>query len=94
MNMEPPEKIDGAKVLYWAWSGNVPFFLLPSFDDGAEGIPIHGLAICQYDNGAVYRFSCNQDWMVKNDSTHHSIEDAMSAPSGQYNVAEVRWQLK
>jgi hypothetical protein len=35
--------------------------------DGGDGIPIHGLAVCQYATGKVYRFSCDRGWEVNND---------------------------
>ena len=58
---------------------------------GDTRIPIHGLAVCQYPNGAVYRFSCNAAWEVESDSPYDSIEGAFAAPSGQYAVEEVVW---
>ncbi len=82
MKIEPPEKIDGARVLYWAWSGNSPFFIMP-YSDSTGGIPIHALAICRYDSGSICRFSCDQDWEVENDSNQHPVEGAMVATSGQ-----------
>jgi hypothetical protein len=85
----PPKTLDGAAVLYWAWSESTPFFVMP---DGAEGIPIHGLAVCCYaKSGVAYRFSCNRDWEVENDSPYNSAEQAMRAPSAQFDANAVRW---
>lgn len=50
----PPNALDGAVVLYWATSEPHPFFEMP-----VDEVPIHGLAICRYDQGPVYRFSCD-----------------------------------
>lgn len=87
--MLPPKTLDGAVVLYWAWSEPAPFFLMP---DGAKGTPIHGLAVCSYRNSKdVYRFSCNRNWGVENDSQHESVERAMQAQSAQYDTAAIRW---
>lgn len=48
---KPPSKIDDATVLFWAWSGEIPFGLV-------SGVEIYGLAICQYrKKDEVYRFS-------------------------------------
>ncbi len=90
---KPPEKIDSAKVLLWAWSSKVPFFVMPC-SDGSGGINIHGLAICQYDMGEVYRFSCDENWEVQNDSDWDCVEDAMTAPSTQYDVTKVHWHKR
>ena len=89
--MRPPERIDGARVVEWAWSSPDPFFIMP-YSDGSGGIPIHGLAICRYDESRqVYRFSCDDKWETQNDSSHDSIEDAKTAESGQYDVLSVKW---
>jgi hypothetical protein len=83
--------LDGAQVLYWAWSEGPPFFVMA---DGGEGIPIHGLAICRYEgSGAVCRFSCSDGWKVQNDSPYdQSVAAAMAGRSGQYDIARVRWR--
>lgn len=48
---EPPDQLDGAKVMKWAWSGDRPFGLVGE-------IEIYGLAICRYDDSAeVYRLA-------------------------------------
>jgi len=93
MTNEPPDELDGAGVLYWAWSGGKPFFVMP-YSDGSGGISIHGLAVCQYESGAIYRFSCSRGWEVENDSNRASVDDAMTGPSAQYYVAAVEWQKK
>ena len=74
--MRPPKEIDGARVIEWAWSHPEPFFVVP-YSDRSGGIPIHGLAICRYeDSGAIYRFSCNENWETENDSPQDSIAAA------------------
>ena len=61
--MKPPEYIDGARVLEWAWS-EVPFGEL-RHNDGSPAAAIHGLAVCQYEGSLhVYRFSCNAHWVL------------------------------
>lgn len=64
---KPAPAIDGAKVLYWAWSGDQPFGWLGAESD-PNAIAIFGLAIAQYDNSSViYRFSCNENWETEQD---------------------------
>lgn len=64
---KPPAELDDAEVLQWAWSGNVPFGVL-RFPDGDIAAEIFGLAICRYKNGKIYRFSCDKNWNVEQDS--------------------------
>lgn len=61
--------------------------------NGEDGIQIVGLAVCRYnDTGHVYRFSCNEQWEVENDTDWgQSAEAAMTGESGQYDVKTVRW---
>ena len=84
--MKPPSEIDGARVVYWAYS-QVPFFVMP---DGGSGTPIHGLAVAVYPSGSVYRFSCDRDWESQNDSEWDSIEAALQAASADYDTA-IQW---
>lgn len=88
--MHPPERIDGARVLEWAWS-NVPFGVVPV--EGAEAIAIHGLALCQYDGKTrVYRFSCNREWGCEQDGLYDSLEEAKRELPGQYRRVPVVWR--
>ena len=89
--MNPPEKLDGADVVYWAWAEPEPFFVMP-YSDCSGGIPIHGLAICCYpDSGVIYRFSCNSRWEVENDSSYDSLKSAKAGKSWQFNVKSISW---
>ena len=86
----PPSHLDGAEVLYWATSTGGE--LLFHMSDGDSSVAIHGLAICRYaGTDVVYRFSCDKAWEVQNDSAVASVEEAMSAASGNYDVTRVRW---
>lgn len=87
--IKPPEKIDGAKVLYWAWSGDIPFGWVGTESDS---VPIYGLVIAQYEGGSViYRFSCNQSWETEQDADYASIEDALKNLPEQYKRAAAKW---
>ena len=95
--VEPPDELDGAKVIRWAWSGIKPFGYLPVIDGDLdnESIEIFGLAICQY-NGAdeVYRFSCDKDWEVQQDGVYDSIDNALRQLPDQYKLVTANWQTK
>ena len=91
--LEPPGELDGAKVIKWAWSGKQPFGHV-NVDDGT-GIEIYGLAICQYDGSSiVYRFSCDKNWEVQQDSTYVSIEQAQNQLPDQYKLVTAKWMTK
>ena len=89
---KPQSKIDGANVLYWAWSGNKPFGWVGS-ETNPKAISIHGLVIAQYDNDStIYRFSCNENWETEQDATYESTEEAMQFLPEQYQDLPVKWQ--
>lgn len=90
--IEPPQELKGAKVIMWAWSGHKPFGFLGNEDD-SERESIYGLALCSYgDNEGIYRFSCDKDWEVVQDSFYDTIEQAFDQLPEQYkNVAPI-WQ--
>jgi hypothetical protein len=86
MNKPPPE-IDGASVLYWAWSGETPFGIVYGSSD-----EIYGLAICRHaDSNQVYFFSCDKNWETKQDSPWDSTEKAMANLPDQYRNVEPVW---
>ena len=86
----PPPTLDGARVLWWAWAGEKPFGELP----GAEGDDrlVFGFAVCRYDAGSLYRFTCNQHWQVVQDMDHSDEGEAMTNIPAQYDVLRVAWQ--
>jgi len=91
---EPPDYIDGAKVIKWSWSGQDPFGYI-EHKDSASRDEIHGLAICQYeDSRSTYRFSCDKDWEVQQDSPYDSIEDAIERLPDQYKKVKATWRTK
>ena len=82
---KPLKKIDGAKVLQWAWSGSLPF--------GRVGeIEIYGLAICQYENdNKIYRFSWDENWETQQDFDYSSIKEAIEQLPDQYKNVPAKW---
>lgn len=88
---KPPEEIDGAKVLYWAWSGDLPFGWVGS-ETEPKAIAVFGLAIARYEGSSVvYRFSCNHSWETEQDADYASVEEAMEYLPAQYKGVTVKW---
>jgi len=92
--IEPPEYLDGAKVIKWAWSGQQPFGFIGNQDD-PERKEIYGLAICKYADGeGIYRFSCNKNWEVVQDRFYDTVENAIKQLPDQYKTVEADWRIK
>jgi len=90
--MRPPRQLDGADVLHLAVSHPKPFFVMEYATESSPGSAVHGLAVCQYATGQVYRFSCDESWEVQNDFDFPSVEAALGVQSGQYDTAKLGWQ--
>ncbi len=88
--MQPPDEIDGARVIEWAWSGSMPFGEVP----GADPPEIFGLAIATYDDIQFYRFSCDRNWNTAQDGVYCSVVDAKNQLPGQYRNVEANWQQR
>ncbi len=89
----PPDHIDDAKVLKWAWSGQEPFGFISS-EDGREMIAVYGIAICQYeDEGIVYRFSCDKNWVTVQDAPYNNIQQAIERLPDQYKNVRAEWHI-
>ncbi len=90
---KPPQEIDGARVLYWACSGDKPFFVMCD-TNGNPVAKIFGLAVARYEHsGQIYRFSCDANWETENDSAcGQDVEHAKNTPSTQYDISQVKWQ--
>ena len=90
--MNPPDELDGAKVLEWAWS-EVPFGVI-RYTDGTLVCQLHGLAICQYSQDKkVYGFSCDSEWEVQQDMDYRSIEEAKELLPAEYEQVDVVWHM-
>ena len=89
---KPPATLDGARVLWWAWSGEARFGVV-EYSDGGIAAEIYGLAICKYEDSEVfYRFSCNRMWEVVTDEDYNdSPAEAMSYLPLQYTEVPARW---
>lgn len=92
--MKPPKKIDGANVLEWAWSGDIPFGVIHYSEGNLPPIEIFGLAICQYvKSNDIYRFSCNKNWETEQDGVYSSVEAAKEHLPSQYKNVPANWIL-
>lgn len=87
MSMQPPDRIDGARVVEWAWSGSEPFGEVP----GAEPSKVFGLAIATYDNAEFYRFACDRNWNTVQDSHYSSVAEAKERLPDQYRRVDAQW---
>ena len=89
--MKPPNEIDDAKVLYWAWSGAAPFGSV-KFTDGEIAAEIYGLALCSYvRSDEVYRFSCDANWETRQDDVYGSVQEAIEKLPLQYRQVTAHW---
>ena len=88
MEKPPPPIIDGATVVEWAWSGDLPFGEVP----GSDSPWIHGLAIATYDGKGFYRFSCDRHWEVQQDDVYESLEEAKQHLPQQYRNVDACWR--
>jgi hypothetical protein len=86
----PPSILDGAQVLWWACSGEIAFGEVPGAE--ADNRLIYGFAVCRYDRGEIYRFTCNRHWEVVQDMDHADEEEAKANLQSQYDVSRVVWQ--
>lgn len=92
-SIEPPNELDGAEVILWAFNPKKPFFLMEN-SDGTPYKPIHGFAICQYTGEKQYfKFSCDIEWNVENDMDFDSIEEAVNAANDLSNEPII-WNKK
>lgn len=92
--IEPPDFLDGAKVINWAWAGPEPFGFVGSSEDN-NSIAIYGLAICIYEGSeSVYRFSCDKNWETITDSDYNNVQEAINELPDQYKRTHANWQTK
>jgi hypothetical protein len=88
---KPPQTIDGAEVLEWAWSGEKPFGMV-RYESGTVAAEIFGLAICRcLNSGKIYRFSCNAEWDTEQDSDYRSVEEAKNNLPLNYLEIKAIW---
>ena len=80
--------IDGATVVEWAWSGDVPFGEVA----GSESSWIYGLAIATYDGKTFCRFACDRHWEVQQDELYDSVEEAKQQLPDQYRSVDACWR--
>ncbi|MGB8192789.1 MAG: hypothetical protein WCF67_12755 [Chitinophagaceae bacterium] len=92
--MNPPDYIDGARVIKWAWSGEKPFGFVGDENDPQKE-EIYGLAICKYEDGdGIYRFSCGKDWETVQDGYYNTVAEALERLPEQYKNVTAHWNSK
>jgi hypothetical protein len=91
--VEPPNELDGAEVLLWAYSPEKPFFIM-RYTNGGEYCPIHGFAICRYKGAdTFYKFSCDLNWNVLGDMDAANIKEGTDLAQNQTQLP-ITWHKK
>lgn len=90
---EPPNELDGAEVILWAFSSQKPFFIM-QYSNGTPYKPIYGFAICRYKGEKqYYMFSCDIAWNVESDWDCDSIEEAVKVADNM-SIEPITWNKK
>jgi hypothetical protein len=94
---EPPELLDGARVLAFALvDESVVSTAGTAHRIGDEVLgPAAGLAIARYDGDAqFYLFYCDSAWQVVTDTCHPSLELAREQAEFEYRGVSARWRSR
>ncbi len=94
MNSRPPDRLDGAQVLFYTviddrhtFSGRCRHVV-----NGKTLGPMVGLAICQYDKDATfYLFGCNLEWAPLTDTEHETLAGAVEQAEFEYQGSKLTW---
>ena|SRR3989442_13044438 len=92
---QPPAEIDGARLVCFAEVSAVirPTAATTHRRDGQILGPARGLAICQYPGeSSFYLFYCDEDWTVRTDTFHFSLEDAKHQAEFEYDGISKHWR--
>ena len=83
----PPDKIDGATVLWFADVSNLKKTdHVRHFDGSQHQLTFKRLAVCKYEGATeVYLFHCDERWNTENDDLFDSVEAAMTSAIRQYS---------
>ena len=91
---QPPKEIDGAKVACFAEVSSAvrPTGTATHRREGQVLGPARGLAICQYPGeGGYYLFYCDENWAVRTDTFHSTLEDAKRQAEFEYEGISKYW---
>jgi hypothetical protein len=91
----PPKRIDDAVVVYFAQvlPGVKPTEATVHSRDGQILGRAQGLAICRYPGEtSFYLFYCDEDWMVRTDTFHLTLEDAKRQAEFEYEGISMHWK--
>ncbi|PWU11862.1 MAG: hypothetical protein C5B50_22655 [Verrucomicrobia bacterium] len=93
--IKPPDQLDGAKVTCFALvtAAVKPTAATTHRRDSQVLGPACGLAICQYpDDSAFYLFYCDENWAVRTDTFHLTLENAKSQAEFEYKGIRNYWK--
>lgn len=94
---DPPELLDGARVLYFAViEGSVVPTSSTTHRVGDQVLgPAACLAITKYDGDEqFYLFYCDSAWQVLTDTCHPSLEMAREQAEFEYRGVSARWHIR
>ncbi len=94
---EPPELLDGARVLAFAVvdAAVVPTGATTHRIESEVLGPAAGLAVARYDgDGQFYLFYCDSDWQVVTDTCHPTLELAREQAEFEYRGVSARWDTR
>ncbi len=94
---EPPDILNGAQVVCFtplderhAATGGTRHFR-----DGKQQTGFAGLVIARYPGQyGFYLFYCDQEWSVKNDTLHESLDDARAQAEFEFRGTSGTWTAK
>jgi hypothetical protein len=91
----PPKELEGARLVCFAEVSDAvtPTGATTHRRAGEILGPAKALAICQYDGEAsFYLFYCDEDWKVRTDTFHTTLDDAKSQAEFEYRGISRCWK--
>jgi len=93
---QPPELLDGAKVVRWSEidGRHRPTGGCRQIVNGVLQGQVAGVAICQYEGeSAYYLFGCDPEWNTVTDTWHESLNDALEQAELEYEGVSGTWDV-
>ena len=94
---EPPEELDGARVLAFAVVTELVTPTGGTTHRAGTAVlgPAAGLAIARYDgDGPFYLFYCDAGWRVATDTCHPTSESARAQAEFEYRGVSAHWRTR
>src|SRR5262245_40060496 len=91
----PPKQLDGANVLLWTTDVHATKPTVRTTHRVGDHVlgPAAALAICQYEGDSqYYLFYCDEEWSVRTDTCHQSMDDAKRQAEFEYEGISPLWR--